>query len=86
MTQVTLRGGWAFNMKKPWMSDGERKTFKAMRDAGQITIFRTATCEAPECNGEVPKGKRFCSVKCMDVVEGRQDGHEQIDDDDWEDG
>ena len=83
MSMMTLRGGWSFNMKKSWMSAGERNTFKALRDSGAITFYRTATCAAPECNGEIPKGKTYCSWECMNKVEGEEDEQEQIDGDDW---
>ena len=79
----TLRGGWSFNMKKTWMSVGEREAFKALRDAGAITVFRTATCVEPSCGNEIPKGKLYCSVKCMNAVEGVEDEQELFDNDDW---
>lgn len=80
---MTLRGGWSFNMERSWMSEGERNTFKTLRDSGAITFYRTASCEAPECDSEIPKGKSYCSAKCMEAVEGKENGHEEIDGDDW---
>jgi len=83
MSMMTLRGGWSFNMKKSWMSEGERNTFKALRDSGAITFYRTATCAAPECSNEIPKGKIYCSETCMELVEEKDE--KEIDDDGWED-
>lgn len=56
----------------PYMTAPERSTFKKLKDAGQITMFRMGRCEA--CGADMIKHKRFCSWECYVEQEGEDDG------------
>ena len=63
--------GWKFKPDIPYMSVGEIGMFKKLREHGTISPFRCATCE--ECGAEVPKGKQFCSKKCYETWQLKQE-------------
>jgi len=72
-----------WHLDKPWMTEGERGTFRAMVDAGQVSFFRTKVCKNPDCNKgnpiEIPDVKEYCSKACWEATEGAEE-QEQDDD------
>lgn len=62
----------------PYLTAAERGEFKRMKSEGQVTVFGLAICGAVDCEEEVPKGvKTYCSERCFQKEEGRQDDEEE---------
>lgn len=67
MIRMKQTYGQSFNSDREYMTEPERQMFEEMRHGGQITIFQIGACEA--CGADVPRSKKYCSKKCMEVAD-----------------
>lgn len=49
--------------EREYMTSVELMLFKSQRNSGELSFFRTSTCE--QCGIEIHKARRFCSKPCM---------------------
>lgn len=56
-----------FNYDLVYMTKLELSTFKKLVETGYISIFRISSCE--NCNIDILKGKKYCSISCYKAKE-----------------
>lgn len=76
---------WKIRPDLDYLTISEQGHFKRLRKSGAYGFYRLKKCEAEECEKDIPKSKKYCSIECKEEMEDTnvEDVSKDLDEADW---